>query len=382
MSSFDLLRQKAGQSVPFSSNDVRLSPGEWAVALVMLAAIFCCTPYLWQRAEPLTAKPDARIPYGLGNDYWMYSRCSRQACAEAKHLVLGDSVIWGHYVDSQHALSAQLNTLAGEPRFANVGVDGIHPAAMLGLVEYYGQAICGHSVLLHCNLLWMSSRRHDLQDKKHPSFQHPTLVPQFRPHIPCYNEPISARLGIAIGRSIPFFAWGSHLQVAFFGSTDLPKWTLDHPYENPLAAVTLKIPSSQESPSTPAEIQSWTEKQMPAFNAAWVDLDTSFQWRCFRQTIELLQQRGNRVFVLVGPFNEHMLTDKSRQVYRDRLGEVQSWLAEQKVAHRMATLLPSDDYADASHPLASGYAKLAQQLFEDDAFREFFRLPPTGPSPR
>jgi hypothetical protein len=362
----------------FESNDVRLTLPQWALTVVLLGAVLYFTPMLWERIEPLEVAADARVPYSLGNDYWMYSRYSRRSCAEEKHLVLGDSVIWGHYVESQHTLSAQLNVLAGAPQFANAGVDGIHPAAMQGLVEYFGQAIRDRKVLLHCNLLWMSSRRHDLQDKKHPSFQHPTLVPQFHPTIPCYNEPLSSRLGIAIGRHVPFFAWGSHLQMAYFGSTDVPKWTLEHPYDSPLRPVTLALPSSQQSPSTPAETQSWTKKEMALFNPAWVELDTSFQWRLFRQTIDRLQSRGNQVFVLVGPFNEHILTEKSRQTYRQRLAEVETWLTEQHIPCRIADLLPSNDYADASHPLQSGYTQLAQQLFADAAFRAVF----VTPSPR
>jgi hypothetical protein len=364
--------------VPFSSNPLRLSLPQWGVTLLLLAAIFCFTPRLWERAEPLQAAADARVPYGLGNDYWMYDRYCRQACADEKDLVLGDSVMWGHYVESRDTLPADLNRQIGQPRFANVGVDGIHPAAMSGLVEYYGRAICGRRVLLHCNLLWMSSRRHDLQDKKHPSFQHPTLVPQFRPAIPCYREPISTRLAVAVDRCVPFFAWGAHLQTAYLGGADLPKWTLDHPYQNPLATMKCPLPSGAASPSTAAEMQSWQTKQMPPFDAAWVDLDASLQWRCFRQTIETLQQRGNRVFVLVGPFNEHILTEKSRQLYRQRLGQAKVWLTEQHIPHRIAEALPSDDYADASHPLAAGYAKLARQLLDDEAFKTFLGAPPAS----
>ena len=44
---------------------------QWAVAAAILAAVFVFTPVLWERAEPLEPGLDARVPYSLGNDYWM-----------------------------------------------------------------------------------------------------------------------------------------------------------------------------------------------------------------------------------------------------------------------------------------------------------------------
>jgi hypothetical protein len=79
------------------------------------------------------------------------------------------------------------------------------------------------------------------------------------------------------------------------------------------------------------------------------------------------------VFVLVGPFNEPMLTEASRAVYQERTREVGRWLAEQGIPHRVAAPLPSDDYADASHPLGRGYDRLAERLCASEAFRRFLR---------
>ena len=106
-------------------------------------------------------------------------------------------------------------------------------------------------------------------------------------------------------------------------------------------------------------------------NFAWVPLADSLQWRSFRRTVEVLRERGNQVFVVVGPFNEHMLTDKSRGVYADRLREVVAWLTEQGVPHHVAGLLPAAEYADASHPIGAGYARMARALRDDQAFRNF-----------
>ena len=357
--------------VPFSSNEVRLSPGEWVIAGIVLVASLYFIPILWQQVEPLGAGVDYRIPYRLGEDYWTYSRYCRDACSQDKALVIGDSVVWGHYVGPNETLSHYLNELADEDRFANLGVDGIHPAALAGLIEHYGRAISGKDVILHCNFLWMSSKRHDLQVAKEFVFNHPQLVPQFFPQIPCYRESLSGRLGIVVGRNVPLFGWTKHLQIAYFENTDVPLWTLEHPYDNPAAAVTFELPAADEPPSPEPVAKPWSEKGIPRFNPSWVELATSFQWRSFQRTIEILRRRGNRVFVLVGPFNEHMLTEASLEVYKERQREAEAWFRSNGVPYAIPPALPTDDYADASHPLGEGYRMLASRLLENRSFADF-----------
>jgi hypothetical protein len=366
--------------VPFSSNDVRLSLGEWLVTIIILAAALGLAPPLWERAEKLEASADARQPYSLGNDYWMYGRGARAACAEGKCLVVGDSVVWGHYVEADQTLPAHLNRLADKPAFANLGLDGAHPTALLGLIDYYGRDISHQKVLLHCNLLWTGSKRSDLQEKKESSLNHPALIPQFFPKVPCYRETFNGKLGNVVGRYVPVFGLARHLQLTYFSNADektfdLPSWTLAHPYGNPWAAITLTLPSPLEMPQPPPDTRPWAISNPERVDFPWVDLESSIQWASFQQTVELLQSRGNKVFVVVGPFNEHKLTDKSRETYRKRLGQAESWLAEQKIPYCMATLLPSEEYADGSHPLADGYARLARQVSEDKQFAAFMADP-------
>jgi len=62
-------------------------------------------------------------------------------------------------------------------------------------------------------------------------------------------------------------------------------------------------------------------------------LDDSLQWQFFRRTVELLRQRGNQVFVLVGPFNEHMLTEGGLRTYLKRKEEVAAWLLQERIPH-------------------------------------------------
>lgn len=359
------------REVPFASNNVRLSPRGWLMAAVAVAALLYGIPVVWQQIEAFQPDAGYRVPYRLSHDYWMIHRHYRGLASEDKTLVLGDSVIWGHYVGKHETLTHYLNELGGTDRFANLGIDGIHPAAMAGLVEHYGGEISCKKVLVHCNLLWTSSKRHDLSSQKEASFNHPKLVPQFFPPVPCYRESISRRLGIIVGREVPFFGWVDHLRIAYFQAMDVAAWTIEHPYARPVFALTLELPSPDEPPSPEPVAKPWTAKGIRKFNPSWVELGESLQWRCFRRTIEVLRRRGNEVFVLVGPFNEHMLGDESLGVYRMRKRAVQSWLSEQQIPHYVPAALPSDDYADASHPLAEGYRRLAERVIGQESFQRF-----------
>jgi hypothetical protein len=357
--------------VPFAANDVRLSLRGWLIAVVLIVGACWLIPLMWQFAEPLEIGPDYRVPYALGYDYWIYERACRKICDGDKTLLFGDSVVWGEYVDTDAALSHCLNELSGGDRFANVSIDGIHPAAMAGLLEHYGGAIQDKRVIINCNLLWMSSQRHDLSTKKESAFHHPALVPQFRPWIPCYRASVSERLGIVVGRNVRFFGWADHVRIAYYANQDLPAWTIEHPYENPADKITFVLPSPNERPDPQPDRRPWTEKGIRQVTPDWVDLDKSLQWRFFQQTIRLLRKRDNHVFVIIGPLNEHMLTEEGRKGYAERKQQVAAWHAEQGVPHYVAPLLPSDTYADLSHPTAEGYALLAQRLYDRDEFSEF-----------
>jgi hypothetical protein len=363
------VRPRSGIDLRFGSNAMRLSGRQWAVAGLVFLAYFVFTPSLWERAEKLDPPPDYRIPYDLSSDYWLFGRCARLAEARGEMPVLGDSVVWGQYVKRDATLSHYLGERAGAPRFANLGLDGAHPAALAGLLRYYGGDIAGGRVILHANLLWTASKKHDLSSEKEFRFNHPALVPQFVPCIPCYTETGPKRLSIAIERQMTFFNWANHLRVAYFGQQDLPTWTMEHPTANPVAAMGEGLPTADDP--LRHEPISWTARGVEKQDFAWVDLETSLQWRFFREAVEILRARGNKVFVLVGPFNEHMLNDESLKVYAERKHTVAAWLEANQVPHLVPPPLPSELYADASHPLAEGYRLLARQLWESADFARF-----------
>jgi hypothetical protein len=126
--------------VPFGSNAVRLSLCEWLVVAIVFLAILCFSPTLWKQVEKFEPGPDYRLPLELGNDYWLYDRYCRWACARYETLVIGDSVIWGHFVSKDNTLSHYLNDAAGRDQFANMGVDGIHPVEQEGVRFQSSQA--------------------------------------------------------------------------------------------------------------------------------------------------------------------------------------------------------------------------------------------------
>jgi len=351
---------------PFSSNNVRLSWREWIIAAIICSALLCFGPALWGRLEKFNPGNDYRLPYELGNDYWLFNRYCRWACSKYDTLVVGDSVVWGHYVSSDNTLSHYLNQNAGRECFANLGVDGFHPAALGGLLRYYGRAITGKKVIIQFNPLWMTSLKHDLQTEKEFHFNHPKLVPQFFPKIPCYKDSFSDRFSAAVERYIPFFSWTSHLRIVYFQNVDLPNWTLENPYRNPISAVTFELPAPNDDLQ---ENVSWTEKGISQEDFHWVEPSQSLQWQFFRQTIDLLRARNNTVFVVVGPFNEHMLKPESYKIYQNMKNEIETWLRQNIVAYSIPSVLPSEFYRDASHPLGQGYALLAKRLFENQSFK-------------
>ena len=103
----------------------------------------------------------------------------------------------------------------------------------------------------------------------------------------------------------------------------------------------------------------------------WVDVTESFQWRSFLKLIDILKRRGNRVFVLIGPFNPYILTRGSLRRYDEVKKEMEKQLRKRDMDFLSFSNLPSEYYADASHPLGEGYAELARWLYRDEAFGRF-----------
>jgi hypothetical protein len=375
----------AGKEAPFGVNALRLTARQWLVVAAIVVGCGAGIPRLWEKIERFDTGSNYRIPYALSKDYWLYQRRLEKISDPASVPVLGDSVVWGEYVQPGGTLTHFLDRESGHAdRFVNCGVNGLFPLAMEGLVEYYGSALRKRKVIVHCNVLWMTSPKADLSTKTEVDFNHLWLVPQFFPRIPCYRAKVAERLGAVADRSVGFFAWVNHLDSVYFDQQSIPIWTLqeggDPPrrpnaWQSPLAQITLAVPGEaeddpQRGPASPRH-RPWTESGGEPVHFDWVALDASLQWRAFQRVIGLLRGRGNDVLVVLGPFNEHMVAEDQRPAFHELRDGVAAWLAANQVAFVVPEVLPSDLYADASHPLTDGYAILARRICRDPAFRKW-----------
>ena len=368
-------------------NEMRLNARHWLAVFGLLAIVLLLTPVFWKKLERFEPGRDHRMPYALSKDYWLYERRLQQI-APTNIAVIGDSVVWGEYVRPDGTLSHFLNEQTGQPgKFVNAGVNGLFPLALEGLVRYYGKPLHHRKVLLHCNALWMTSPKADLHTEKEERFNHADLVPQFFPRIPCYKADLNHRLSAIVERHFAFLQWAAHLQSAYFGQKNILAWTLEedgsdppqHPNarKNPFAQITLKVPEEpnvdpERGPASPRH-KPWSTTGAGSTRFEWVELDHSLQWAAFQRLVELLQSRGNDVLVVLGPFNEHIMTEENRRVFLRLRDDIAAGLAKNRVACVMPELLPSALYADASHPLTAGYQRLAEQLREVPVFRNWLQ---------
>jgi hypothetical protein len=366
-------------------NAMRLSAACWVAAGLMVAAAVAIVPRFWKRVERFDTDTAARIPYELSNDYWLYE-WKLQRTARSDIVLIGDSVIWGEYVRPEGTLSHFLNEQARQrAAFVNAGVNGMFPLALEGLLRHHGRPLHHRKILLHCNVLWLSSPKADMQTEKEERFNHATLVPQFVPRIPCYKADLNQRLAAVVERNFAFSQWANHLQIVYFGQKNMLAWTLEedgndpallpNAYKNPFARITLAIPTEpaedpQRGPNSPRH-KPWSQSGQGTTRFQWVELERSLQWNAFQRLIQLLQSRDNDLFVVLGPFNEHIMTEENRVAFRQLRDGVAAWLSQRQVPHIIPTTLPSVLYADASHPLTEGYARLARDLLNDPPFLEW-----------
>jgi hypothetical protein len=350
----------------FGTNEVRLSLRQWLVSGGVVLVVLLFTPRIWKHFERFEVGVDYRIPYDLSKDYWLYQRRMEKLHDPRQVVVIGDSVIWGEFVLPDGTLSHFLDREAGTTnRFINGGVNGLFPLALEGLIRDYGGAIHDRKVILHCNLLWMSSPKADLQTRKEEKFNHPKLVPQFFPGIPCYKAGADQK---------------SLIDWTLADDGGLPP-KFPNVYKNPLARITMTVPSAPaddplRGPASPRH-KPWSASGEGDSRFEWVTLDTSLQWGAFQRLVRLLRDRHNDVLVVIGPFNEHTMVPENRVTYRERVSEARRWFLEHQVPCVVPDLLPSNLYGDTSHPLTDGYALLAKRLLGEPLFRDWLARGPS-----
>jgi hypothetical protein len=379
--------ETAADEPPFGVNEMRLSARQWFAAIAIVLACGAAIPYLWKHWERFAPGPDYRIPYALSKDYWLYQRRLEQIAPTDRIVVLGDSVVWGEYVRPDGTLTHFLNEQTGQAdRFVNGGVNGLFPLAMEGLVADYGQSVRGRKVIVHSNVLWMSSPKADLSTDHEETFNHSRLVPQFSSSLLCYRADANERISALLERHIPFFAWTDHLQSAYYDQRSIPQWSLEedssdpprypNAWRNPLAPLWSGIPSEpaadpQRGPASRRH-RPWNARGAQPTHFEWVSLDQSVQWRAFQRVVETLRRRGNDVLVVLGPFNEHMIAEDQRPTYRALRDGIAQRLTQNPVPVLVPETLPSELYADASHPLTPGYAQLAEWMLRQSTFQRWW----------
>lgn len=353
---------------------VRLSWKQWLIVLPVWLAFLGFGPRLWERCETFEPGKDYRIAAGLRDDYALFSRWSRIAAREYPALVIGDSAIWGRYVDREDTLPAQLNRRLEEPYFANFGVDGLHNVAVVGLLRHYGGAVRNKRVLLQFNPLWMQSKRQDLTGDKEFPVNHPRLLPQFDRTLKCYRAGVEERLSVWAERSFPFSSLMNHIVLNYYENLGLQHWMARHPYRCPVEAIDWHIPTDPARDGRADDTTSnWEQRDLRRQNWRWVALEQSRQWAAFKEILSLLESRGNRVFVLVGPFNPYIMEKESLGRYRALRSQIEAWLRASHPDYHVALDLRTEEYGDASHPLAPGYRRVAQALCEDKRFQAWLK---------
>lgn len=369
----------------FGVNEMRLTWRQIIVTAFVVLSVMAITPIAWKHAERFETGPNYRIPYAISADYWLYQRRA-DSLSQLVIPVVGDSVVWGEYVRKEGTLSHFLSQESGQ-QFANCGVNGVFPLALEGLVGQYGQAFSNRKVILQCNLLWLSSPKADLSIDSEETFNHTELVTQRFGAIPCYRADAATRMGAFMNTHIGFYGFVNHINTVYYGQQSLPRWTLqesdtDPPtrpnaWRNPLSPLTFQVPTEPlddpaRGPSSRRH-HAWNSRGQAASHFEWVPLAKSLQWSATQRLIALLKSRGADVLVILGPFNEHMIADDQMLEYRSIKGNAASWFRSQNVALVMPDALPTELYADASHPLTDGYQLLARELAADAVFKSWLK---------
>jgi len=361
------------KAMPFGCNGLRLS---WKELLVVvpstLVLVLWLLPYCYGTWEKFNFnEPDFRISYDFRDDYWVYGKWADYAACHYDVLFIGDSVVWGMYTGNSHTLSAFYNKKKGRPAAANLGIDGLHPVALEGLLADFGGAIRHKKVYLYFNALWLDDPKFDLTalpehddagEVKKFAVMHPRLIPQFDYSLHLYDEPFKQRIGNWEERHLPFYSLQNHLRNTFYDNHPLPEWMEKNPSHNPFSSIRREVAVVETKHVNRTD--AWSARGNGKFAFAWVGLPDSRQWAAFLRTVRMLQRRGNNVTVLLGAFNNHLLDDDSLDRYCKLMDAAEERLETLKIKYIRVNELPSEDYGDASHPLASGYELIAGQIIK------------------
>ena len=372
--SSDAKKRRAKPTLP-GSNNLVLSPKEWGVAIVLFLVVNGVLLIGWSHWEKLPLEPDFRSTcWGERmSDYWAYSQWIRLARESHRILEIGSSVTWGQEVPNAETLSHYINRELGREDVANLGIDGLTNAAMVGLFGHYGGGLRDANIILEFNPLWMSTVRRDLRGKGSDiwQFHHPRLVPQLDRRISYYRS-LDERLGYLFEHYLKIPPFVRHLMVNYFENKSIAGWIMDNPYRLPTSAITFRgVPMMKErqGPGTP-----WSSrKEAEIRDDSFLSIGESLQWEFYLKALGLLKKNGANVFILMGPYNSYCLRPGSRERFFSMMDEVKKKLGELGYLYFDATrdVLPSEEYADQCHLLKDGHIMLARALVKGAAFERW-----------
>jgi len=352
------------KTIPDNADALQLAPKALAITTaVVLAAVLWLVPWYVDRQQNPLIGPDFRLSHDLRDDYWGYRHIARKVCEKYHSVFIGDSVVWGMYVDNTHTIPALLNRRLGREEFGNLAIDGLHPVAMERLIREYGEGISDKQVYLYWNPLWMNTPLYDLRGEKEFSINHPRLLPQFDRSIGSYRAPLDDRIGAFLDRKIDYRAYLHHCRTAFLDNEDFKTSIARHPGQNPFRRCAFSFDPGEKKKKLNSDV-TWKRAGIAKQDWPFVPMATSRQFASFRSVIRELQKRGNRVCVVLGTLNPHMQTPESLARYRKLRTEVAATLDRDGIALIKLPELSSEEYADASHPLARGYLTLADFILK------------------
>ena len=345
------------KNIPDNSNGLVLKPWEIIVtAAVVLLLTLVALPRLWQKIGGVKEIPRGfRLAEELRDDYYGYRIVTKAVCRKYPSVFIGDSVIWGKYVDNDNTLPELVDRALGKDEIGNLAVDGLHPVAMEKLLRDHGGDISEKRVFLYWNPLWMNTPLYDLSGTEEFSINHPRLLPQFDRSFKSYRAKFGDRWSAFLEQHVSFAAWMRHFRAAYCANRDV---------KSVIAA------GDRLSPYAPAERrrvngkETWEQNGIKKQDWPWVSIADSRQYAALRRVVALLQKRGNKVTVVLGTVNPHMQTPGSLERYHKLRAEVKADLQKSGVGFIDLPELESREYADASHPLAAGYRKLARYMIE------------------
>jgi hypothetical protein len=341
---------------------INLSLREWLVVIFLATGMAAVMPSIPFRPRTPLVDRDYRIPYALSTRYDLYRRFTNLSATQFPTILVGDSVVWGQTSHREGTLAHYLNELTKQRRYINAGLDGMHPIALAQLLEHHAPAIQKKDVILHCNPLWLMVTSHDQKGAADALLNRPGLVPRLAAGA---NAKIQERLEAAVARlyhGSPFDSWGERLAET---RMDFLAWSLDHPYESPLRAISSGLPPSEDISTV--RMVPWDGSEKAKLDARWPDLEKHGQWQAFERVIDLLEARQNRVMVLLGPMNEHMMSAPMRDGYLALKRKIQEKIESRGILCFAAPPLQSDRYTDICHPLAAGYEELARELLRSQS---------------